>query len=258
MIYSNGCLIDETVVERLKAYPPHRIKISIYGASDETYESMCGVKKGFTKLSHAIDLLKEAGIPFFTTSTVVKENARDLAAMYRFAAEKKIPFYHTTAVTGTVRDALADPHASRINMEEIQFTLEALEKEKRPRVDKAFAFCGSYGTSFNVSWHGHLGYCTFATKPYVQLADPIDFAGSWKKMLDLTKSIKVPAECADCEYAIFCKRCPGLLCSESGEPDKVHPAFCRQAEELYRMYQKLKAEAEAAEKNGDAAADRKE
>ena len=246
-IYTNGCLIDEKIVERLKQYPPYNMKISIYGASDETYESMCGVKHGFTKVSHAIDLLKEAGIPFYTTSTIVRENAHDLAAMYRFAVEKQIPFNHTLAVTGTVRDSIADPHASRINNNELKFTLEALEKEKRPIVKKPFAFCGGYGVSFDISWHGHLGYCNFATKPYVQLSDPIDFPAAWQEMLRLTGQIKIPAECESCEWAMFCKRCPGLLCSESGEPDKVSPEFCRQAEEMYRAYIKLKAEAESGE-----------
>ena len=251
-IYTNGCLIDERIVERLKQYPPHNMKISIYGASDETYESMCGVKNGFTKLSHAIDLLKEAGIRFFTTSTIVHENAHDLAAMYRFAAEKQIPFNHTFAVTGTVRDAIADPHASRIGVNEMLFTLRGLEKEKRPATKRAFAFCSSYGTSFNVSWHGRVGYCTFAIKPYVQLTDPIDFPAAWMQVLEMTKAIQVPPECDDCEWYMFCKRCPGLLCSESGEPDRVSPAFCKQAEEMYRVYQKLKAE-EAAQTTEEAA-----
>ena len=127
----------------------------------------------------------------------------------------------------------------------MSFTLKGLEKEMRPATDRAFAFCGSYGTAFNISWHGRLGYCTFATKPYVQLAEPYDFAKSWKEMLKMTEAIKVPAECADCEWYMFCKRCPGLLCSESGEPDKASSAFCKQAEEMYRIYLKLKAEEEA-------------
>lgn len=245
IIYTNGCLINEQIVERLKEYPPHNMKISIYGASDETYETMCGVKGGFTKLSHAIDLLKEAGIRFYTTSTVVHENAHDLYAMYKFAAEKQIPFDHTFAVTGTQRDALADPHASRIRSTEMRWKLETLEQEKRPATDKAFAFCSGYGVSFNVSWNGRLGYCTFATKPYVQLTEPFDFPAAWKEMLRLTRAIQVPPECKDCEWFMFCKRCPGLLCSESGEPDKISPAFCQQAEELYRLYQQKKAEAEA-------------
>lgn len=241
-IYTNGCLIDEKVVERFKQYPPYNMKISIYGASNETYETMCGVKNGFTKVSHAIDLLKEAGIPFYTTSTIVRENAHDLAALYQFAVEKQIPFTHSIAVTGTVRDAISDPHASRLDASDLKYTLAGLEKEKRPIVKRPFAFCSGYGVSFDISWHGHLGYCNFATKPYVQLADPIDFPSAWKKMLQLTKEIKIPAECENCEWAMFCKRCPGLLCSESGEPDKVSPAFCSRAEELYRAYMQLKAE----------------
>ena len=257
IIYTNGCLIDEKVVERLKQYPPHNMKISIYGASDATYETMCGVKNGFTKLSRAIDLLKEADIRFYATSTVVHENAHDLVAMYQFAAEKRIPFNHTFAVTGTVRDAISDPHSSRIGVNEMYFTLKGMEKEMRPATDRPFAFCTGYGTSFNVSWHGRLGYCTFATKPYVQLTEPLDFAKAWKEMLEKTKAITVPAECADCEWYMFCKRCPGLLCSESGEPDKVNPAFCKQAEEMYRIYLRLKAEeeAKAAEKTEEGAKD---
>jgi radical SAM protein with 4Fe4S-binding SPASM domain len=173
--------------------------------------------------------------------------------MYRFAAEKRIPFDHTFAVTGTVRDAIADPHASRITIDEMIVSLEALEKEKRPATDRPFAFCGSYGTTFNVSWHGRVGYCTFATKPCVQLTDPIDFPKAWKEMLELTKAVKIPPECADCEWYMFCKRCPGILCSESGEPDRTTPAFCKQAEDMYRIYMKLKAEKEAA--SGEETAD---
>jgi radical SAM protein with 4Fe4S-binding SPASM domain len=245
VIYTNGCLIDEKVVERLRKYPPHNMKISIYGASDETYETMCGVKNGFTRLSRAIDLLKEAGIRFYTTGTIVRENVRDLYAIYKFAAEKRIPFSHTFAVTGTQRHSLADPHASRIPATELRWSVDALEKEIRPATDKAFAFCAGYGTSFNISWNGHLGYCTFATKPSVRITDPIDFSAAWHEMLGMTRAIQVPSACRDCEWFMFCKRCPGLLCSESGEPDQVSPAFCRQAEEMYRLYLRKKAEAEA-------------
>lgn len=45
-INSNGSLIDEKIIEKLKKYPPARINITLYGASDETYERLCGIKKG--------------------------------------------------------------------------------------------------------------------------------------------------------------------------------------------------------------------
>ena len=61
-INSNGTLIDEETVAWLSAMPPQRINITLYGASDATYERLCRNPKGFTQVTRAIRLLKEAGI----------------------------------------------------------------------------------------------------------------------------------------------------------------------------------------------------
>lgn len=251
-IYTNGCLIDEEVVKKLKANPPHNMKISIYGASDETYASMCGVKDGFTRVSHAIDLMNESGLPFFCTSTVVHENMHDLAAMYRFAAEKKIKFFHSSAIALSARGALSDPLKSRTMPVEEGWTLAMLEKDKRPRDLRPFAFCGGRGTSYFLTWHGHLSFCGFATKPYAQVAEPIDIPAAWEEMNRLADEIRTPEKCKTCEHAEFCKRCPGLLASESGDPEKVSDTFCMQAAERHRIYDELKAkEAEDASRNAE-------
>ena len=46
------------------------------------------------------------------------------------------------------------------------------------------------------------------------------------------------AECSDCQWSMFCQRCPGLLCSESGHPEKISPNLCQTAENLYKLYHK--------------------
>ena len=43
-INTNGSLIDEEAVERLKEMPPTRINITMYGADDDTYEALCRTK----------------------------------------------------------------------------------------------------------------------------------------------------------------------------------------------------------------------
>lgn len=48
-INSNSTMIDEQVVEWLKETPPTRINITLYGASDATYERLCRNPKGFTQ-----------------------------------------------------------------------------------------------------------------------------------------------------------------------------------------------------------------
>lgn len=59
-INSNGTLINEKTVEWLKKDPPMRLNITLYGASDHTYESLCGNPRGYTQTIRAIRLLKEA------------------------------------------------------------------------------------------------------------------------------------------------------------------------------------------------------
>ena len=61
-INSNGTMIDEDVIEWLKHYPPMRINMTLYGASDETYGRLCNNPKGFTQVTKAISLLKENNI----------------------------------------------------------------------------------------------------------------------------------------------------------------------------------------------------
>ena len=41
-INTNGSLLDERAVARLSEYPPRRVNITLYGASDRTSEENCG------------------------------------------------------------------------------------------------------------------------------------------------------------------------------------------------------------------------
>ena len=241
-IYSNGCLINEGIVEKLKANPPVNMKISMYGASDETYEVMCRYKNGFTKLDRALGLLRDAEIPFYCTTLVVNENKHDLAAMYEYAAEKKIRFFHTISVASSVRESINTTDTSKIQMATHDWTLEGLEKERHTqRYLKPFDLCAGYGVSFFMTWHGHLQFCAFSPKPFVQVGYGSEMASAWNDLLAMTDRIRTPKECETCEWHEFCRRCPGLMASESGDPNVLSPKFCQQAKDLYYAYQKLKA-----------------
>lgn len=241
-IYSNGCLINEGIVEKLKANPPHNMKISMYGASDETYEVMCGYKNGFTKLDRALGLLKEAGIHFYCTTLAVNENLHDLPAMYEYAREKNIHFFHTISVASSVRESINTAETAKLKLAEYNWSLESLEKERHTRrYLEPFQLCSGYGITLFMTWHGHLQFCAFAPKPYVQMGYGTEMATAWKELLAQTDQIRTPTECETCEYHEFCRRCPGLMASESGDPNVLSPKFCQQAKDLYHVYQRLKA-----------------
>lgn len=242
-ILSNGSMIDESVMEKFREYGmPFTVKLTLYGASNETYKKACGSPDGFTKISKAVDLLKQYGVPLKMTSTIVRENAGDLQALYSFAKEKGVPMQHTISVVKSSRGSVNTTEKSRFALSDFpdELTLEELEKSKFPPTESPFAWCASYGTSFWMTWHGHLQMCSFMNVPEVIYSGSLasDYVDLHKKL----QKIKNPAECTQCEWQEFCQRCPGILCAESGHPEKTDNSICGMAKRLYELYKNKKGE----------------
>lgn len=238
-VLSNGSMIDESAMEKFREYGmPYRVKLTLYGASNETYMQTCNSPDGFTKTSKAVDLLKEAGVPLQLTSTIVRENADDLQKIYAFAREKNLPMQHTISVVKSSRDSVNTTEKSRFALSDFpdEFTPDELEKMKYPPLESPFAWCASYGSSLWMTWHGHLQMCSFMNVPEIVYSGNLaaDYADLYKKL----QKIKSPAECAECEWQEFCQRCPGILCAESGHPEKTDAGLCNMARKLYELYRK--------------------
>lgn len=242
-ILSNGSLIDEEAMENFKRYGmPHMIKLTAYGASDETYKKTCGSEDGFTRLSKAVDLLREAGVPVTMTSTIVRENADDLQEIYRFAASKGVKMRHTITVMKSSRGAVNTAETSRFAFADFpdEVSLEDLEASKFPPLDSPFAWCASYLSTMWVTWNGKLQLCSSLTNPNIRYSD--DLKKDFARLNEELGKVKSPDECKDCEWAEFCQRCPGALCAESGHPEKISKDFCRMAGRLLELYNIKKKE----------------
>lgn len=237
-VLSNGALIDEAAMEKFRLYGmPYSVKLTLYGASDETYLRTCGSPDGFTRISKAVSLLQEAGVPVSMTSTIVRENACDLQEIYQFARQRGVDLQHTTTVVASSRGAVSNAEQSRFTFDEFmdELTLDVLENNKFPPLESPFAWCNSFCSSIWMAWNGNLQLCSFMSIPAVLFSG--DLQTDWRALLQAGKSIKTPPECAVCKWSAFCQRCPGLLCAESGHPEKIDPALCNVAERLYHLYE---------------------
>lgn len=242
-ILSNGSLIDEAVIEKFREYGmPYRVKLTIYGASNETYLKTCGSADGFTRVSRAIDLLRKEQVPLLLTSTIVKENADDLQKIYAFAREKGLPMQHTVSVVNSARGASNKTEESRFALSDFpdELSLAELEKSKFPPLKTPFAWCASYKTSLWLTWHGRLQLCAFMNTPYVSFSG--DLKKDYADLHEELEKIKSPAQCSDCEWKAFCQRCPGILCAESGSSEKTAESLCDMAKKLHRLYMNKKGE----------------
>lgn len=242
-LLSNGSLIDEEAIKKFRLYGmPNMVKLTLYGACDETYQKVCNSPDGFTKVSKAVDLLKDAGIPLKMTSTIVRENACDLQKIYEFARQKGVAMQHTISVHKSSRGSINSVESSRFEFADFpdEISLEMLERSKFPPLESPFAWCASIGKSLVITWHGHFQLCTSLSNPYVRYSG--DFLEDYHKLDKLLCEVKSPEECEDCRWKEFCQRCPGVLCAESGHPEKTDRSFCLMAKRLQDLYRIKKEE----------------
>ena len=109
-INSNGTLIDEAQVAWLRQLPPRHVKISLYGASAESYRQLCGSAEAFHKVLRAFRLLKDAGVAVSASITVTPRNFRELYVMLPLCACHGVPVKATSCMYPPHRSNRAHIH----------------------------------------------------------------------------------------------------------------------------------------------------
>lgn len=237
-INTNGTCIDESTVAWLKACPPVRVNISLYGASDATYARLCGQAQGFGRVTKAIGLLREAGISVKLNCSLTPENAPDLAAIAAFAKENNLPLQVATYMFPPVRrDETMVGKNARFTPEEAAYYMAKADyltlgkerfletKGRYPGLSDPEDPCSGQGDgircragrcSFWVTWQGVLMPCgMFPQEGYPNVFD-MPFGAAWQQVKDLSGEIRLPAECAACSAADRCRACAAMVVTESG------------------------------------------
>jgi radical SAM protein with 4Fe4S-binding SPASM domain len=244
-ILSNGYLIDENVMSWLSEMPPYILRFTLYGASNDTYYRVCGVKDGFDRVLRAIDLVKQADIPFYMVSTLVKENINDLKSMQDFANEKGVVINFSSAVLKPVRGATQDAVSHRLDIsavpdEVLQYMVSHGLDRIYPSTNHLFDVCKKYRKGFWLTWNGNLQLCSYISDPAIPLTANIGFNEAWKLLLERLDQSQKPEECKSCKYEGFCKKCPGILAAECGSCSAVSEDFCANAKYIYNKYLLMK------------------
>ena len=257
-INTNGSLIDEEWVEYLKDNPPTKMNITLYGGSDESYEKMCGVKNGYTKVTKAILMLKDAGVNVKLNCSLTPDNEDELESIINFADENDIILEVATYMFPQIRlDVNNKGHNRRFTAEEMaekDLKISRLMRGEEtyrehvnflknrkciiPGVDSECSnnegtqlLCRAGTAAFWVTWEGNITPCGMMPVPKVSLADK-DFNTAWKELVDKTLAIRLAPECAGCENKDICHSCAGMTYAENADFTKRPDYLCRYVKEL--------------------------
>lgn len=269
-INSNGTMINEETVEWLKKCPPIRINMTLYGASDETYGRLCGNPQGFTQVTNAIHLLKDAGITVKLNCSVTPYNCDDLAEIFAFAEREQLHIQATSYMFPPVRrdksmigvnDRFTPEEAAyqsaRIDclfhgeqaylkrMEEnapMQITGEVGEDCPNLPSEGDGVRCRAGKCSFWVTWEGKLMPCgMFPTEGSPNVFET-DFMEAWQQVRRKVQQIHLPKACAVCEIKEECRSCAAMVYTESGNFDQVPHYRCQMAQAYPEACRRLETE----------------
>ncbi len=91
-LFTNGTLITPEMADFLQEYPPFNLEITLYGRTQETYESVTGIPGSYRRCMQGIEYLKERDIHFSLKTMLLTLNAHELKAMQEFARSLGVGF----------------------------------------------------------------------------------------------------------------------------------------------------------------------
>ncbi len=243
-VFTNGSAITDEILETFKKMPPFAVLITVYGASEQTYERLCGNGDAFLRVRENIGKLCKAGIGVVVQFTATKDNIDDFEAVYLYTKEIDVPIRYTSHLINfnrstekTVKDnETYSEKFAKVNKlilidggkdEDHLNSLPSINKiisVPRPQNQKG-VLCGAAKDSCTINWRGMMQPCSCMTvyqkNPFID-----GYEQTWRDMVEWTKNIPLIDECQICPHRHRCRDCVAEHYNDTGEFNKPSPRLC--------------------------------
>jgi radical SAM protein with 4Fe4S-binding SPASM domain len=251
-------LITEEVISWLKETPPVRINVTLYGASDATYERLCGNPHGFTQAVRGIRLLKNAGIVVKINCSITPYNVDDVDGIFAFAKQEGLLVQASSYMFPPLRrdknmvgwnDRLSAEDAAyqsaRIacltNGEDYflqqmknrtPFSLPGESGEDCPELptEGEGIRCRAGKCSFWITWDGRILPCGMFPGEAAENVFEAGFENAWARVREYAMAIRMSPKCSKCQVRDQCKACAAMALTETGRFDQVPEYRCQMAQ----------------------------
>lgn len=101
-IQTNGSrLYRDELLETFTAHRPHKITVSLYGASPETADALTQTRGAFTNAYRGMSAAAGAGLPVEVTLIITRHNVAELDQMRAIVADLGLPFKQYASISPT-------------------------------------------------------------------------------------------------------------------------------------------------------------
>lgn len=259
-INTNGSLLNEKILDCFRLYPPACINVSLYGGSQETYRSLCGVPAR-EQVTKSIHQLKRLGLRVRVTMTITPCNYLDIEEVCDFSRREEALLEMSAYMFPQIRlseqdvginqGRLTAEEAGRctVRCERIRFSDEEFDARAKRRFQgepylsenedeehRRRSMCQAGRGAYWITWDGKMRPCGLMTEPEADLEEE-GFWGAWQKIHGQMGNIRLPEECANCKDRGFCRVCAAMCQAETGGFERKPEYVCKMAEAMRKEYE---------------------
>lgn len=245
-VLTNGILLNEDRIRFFQRYPPALIQITLYGASEEEYEQVCGTRHFETVLAN-IRRAQEAGLSLFIAITPNRFLTDGGEALLKLAASLDIPYNINSCLftphpgTGREKDNVDMEMEDYIRLYKLRAQMNGevitpVDPASLPEVarqtepQKLGLRCGAGMNAFTIQWDGAMIPCS----SLLQIREsPLrdGFQAAWNAIHEAALHFPIPAECEACEYNSVCPSCVAIH-AQDAPLGHASPRRCQCARQL--------------------------
>lgn len=253
-VFTNACLLTPDHVELFKKYPPRDMEITVYGATQDTYEKVTRCPGSYAAFRRGLDLLLQSHIKVRLKAMALRCNFHELPAIASFCRLHTKDYFrfdpqlHLRFDGDAVRNRKII--AERLSPEEI-VAIEQADEERSESLKKNcrqlifsdeghrncrhLFHCGAGNSSFTVSPDGFFRLCSSLWHPdCVYDLKKGTLAEAWNEFVPKVRSMTSAApefleNCLSCPIINLCLWCPAHAYLEKNRLDAWCEYFCRVA-----------------------------
>ena len=253
-VFTNATLLQDKHIELFKKYPPRDIEITVYGATQETYERVTGRPGSFAAFINGLKRLLESGVKVRLKAMAIRSNFKELPEIaafcrartkdyFRFDPQLHLRFDRDEARNTDIRAERLTPEEIVALEQEDEARFSALQKGCDTLINEDFTHigcdhlfhCGAGNGSFNVSYDGKFRLCSslWAPETMYDLRQGT-LREAWEQLVPKVRDMRSPRReflerCRHCPIVNLCLWCPAHSWLETGEMDTPIDYFCQVA-----------------------------
>ena len=265
-IYTNATMVTDSLIKIFRIYPPRKISITMCGASNKTYQTVCGCRDGYDRFSDGVYRLLELPTSFEIRTMLIEDNKNDLNFMKQFAEERfgqgkrliinrPIEDCVYSSVTCARKYRLIPEQNAEIHYPELFELCERIQNGEKGILknpgklkihngkcedgNQLFSGCNAGIDRYTISWKGNLHACSSLNHVYTKPFET-GFQEAWEILPKQYPENKQIDKCRSCKYMEFCEACPASRFLETGDWFGVPEYVCKEAKYLYDVLEKVK------------------